>query len=125
MDGFLDVTDARNTSHAPVEKENWNFKDHIRGLFAIIGCCVYLLLCSQRFFGELKPVLLGSLRRDFVISGALSGLAVVTFRWRRTADSPRAFSGQAQKKTVAVTMWCCLVLAEGWICMREGPRPHR
>lgn len=58
MDGFLDVTDAR-ASHAPVEKKLEILKDPHTGAFAIIGCCVYLLLYVA-VFGEMKPVLLGA-----------------------------------------------------------------
>ena len=55
-----------------------------------------------------------------MISRALSGLAVVTFPMAKNSGLAASFSGQAQKKTVAVTMWCCLVLAEGWILYAGG-----
>lgn len=118
MDGFLDVTDAR-ASHAPAEKKLEILKDPHTGAFAIIGCCVYLLLYVA-VFGEMNPVLMAAYSGIFVITRALSGLAVVTFPKAKNSGLAASFSGQAQKKAVTVTMWIALVLAEGWILYTGG-----
>ena len=118
MDGFLDVTDAR-ASHAPAEKKLEILKDPHTGAFAIIGCGVYLLLYTA-FFGEMKPVILAAYGGSFVITRALSGLAVVTFPMAKNSGLAASFSGQAQKRTVAVTMWLYLVFTECWILYTGG-----
>lgn len=57
---------------------------------------------------------------SFVITRALSGLAVVTFPMAKNSGLAASFSGQAQKRTVAVTMWLYLVFTECWILYTGG-----
>lgn len=118
MDGFLDVVDAR-ASHAPREKKLEILKDPHTGAFAIIGCGIYLLLYLA-VFGEMRPALLPAYGGIFVITRALSGLSVVTFPMAKNSGLAAAFSGQAEKRTVAVTMVCFFVLAEVWLVYAGG-----
>lgn len=118
MDGFLDVTDAMS-SHADREKKLEILKDPHTGAFAIIGCSVYLLLYAA-VFGEMSPDFLAAFGGTFVITRALSGLAVVTFPMAKNSGLAAAFSSQAQKKTVAVTMAAYLAAAEIYLFHAGG-----
>lgn len=118
MDGFLDVVDAKS-SHAPQEKKLEILKDPHTGAFAIIGCGVYLLLYLA-VFGEIRPSMMVAYGGIFVITRALSGLAVVTFPMAKKSGLAASFSGQAQKRTVAVVMTVFLLLAEVWIWYTGG-----
>jgi adenosylcobinamide-GDP ribazoletransferase len=102
MDGYLDVVDAR-ASHADRERKLEILKDPHTGAFAIIFCGVYLLVYAAAC-AELNAEYVIVLGGIYVLTRALSGLAVVTFPMAKNSGLAAAFSSQAQKKTVAVTM---------------------
>lgn len=118
MDGFLDVTDAR-ASHADREKKLEILKDPHTGAFAIIGCGVYLLLYAA-VFREMSPEYLAAFGGTFVITRALSGLSVVTFPMAKNSGLAAAFSGQAEKRAVAVTMAAYLAVTEIYLVHVNG-----
>lgn len=104
LDGFCDTVDAR-ASHQPTAKKLEILKDPHTGAFALIGCCCYLLLqfglwAQYRF--HLSTALVLSL--GFVLSRALSGFAVVTFRCAKSSGLAAAFSDAAQKNCVRAAM---------------------
>ena len=118
MDGFLDVADAR-ASHADKEKKLQIMKDPHTGAFAIIGCCVYFLLYVAAF-GEIGPEYMAAAGGIFVVTRALSGLAVVTFPMAKRNGLAASFSGQANKRAVQAVMAIFLAAAEGFIFLTGG-----
>lgn len=102
MDGLLDVIDARS-SHMDTEKKLEILKDPHTGAFAIIGCGVYLLLYAAAFW-EMKPEMIPAYGMIFILTRALSGLAVVTFPMAKKSGLAASFSNTAHKRTVAVVM---------------------
>lgn len=118
MDGFLDVTDARS-SHQPAEKKLEILKDPHTGAFAIIGCCVYMLLYIG-FFSELTEKQLLPYAGIFVMTRAFSAISVVLFKKAKSSGLAAAFSSQAQKKAVALTMVFWIVAAFLWIIITGG-----
>lgn len=101
MDGFLDTTDARR-SFLPRERKLEILKDPHAGAFAMIGCCVYLILYCALFSElTLKSCLLFS--GAFMTERALSALSVVTFPMAKEDGLAASFSQAALKKRVRLT----------------------
>jgi adenosylcobinamide-GDP ribazoletransferase len=109
MDGLLDVIDARS-SHMEREKKLEILQDPHTGAFAIIGCCVYLLLYVTAF-GELKSEMIPAFGMIFILTRALSGLAVVTFPLAKKSGLAASFSGAAHKRTVGIVMVLYILVA--------------
>lgn len=103
MDGFLDVVDAR-ASFGDREKKLEILKDPHVGSFAILGAIVYVLLYLG-IFVELPAAFLPAVGGIYVLTRAMSGLSVVWFPKAKNSGLAAAFSEDAQKKTVAVTMF--------------------
>jgi adenosylcobinamide-GDP ribazoletransferase len=110
MDGLLDVIDARS-SHMETEKKLEILKDPHTGAFAIIGCGVYLLLYAAAF-REMKPEMIPAYCMIFILTRALSGLAVVTFPMAKKNGLAASFSNAAHKRTVGIVMIFYAILAE-------------
>lgn len=114
LDGFCDTVDALS-SHQTTERKLEILKDSHTGAFAILGVAIYFLLLvgawsEYRFSLDTLLVLcLG-----FIVSRALSGLALVTLKPAKNSGLLRTFSDGARKKVVAVstavTIVVCLVL---------------
>ena len=111
LDGFCDTVDAL-ASHAPTEQKLQILKDAHLGAFALIGCCLYLLLTGglwREFPGSSRAC--GMIGIGFVASRALSGLSVVTFRCAKTSGLAAGFADAAQKGRCAgfllTIFWLC------------------
>lgn len=108
LDGFLDTSDAL-ASFGPREKKLEILKDSHAGAFAVLaGICYFLLDFGA--YSEVTEQTMRLLAPGFVLSRALSGLSVVTFRMARGSGLAASFSDAAQKRTVGVTM-CVYILA--------------
>jgi len=118
MDGFLDVIDAR-ASHGDREKKLEILKDPHTGAFAIIGCGVYFILYLAAFL-EMGPDLIPAYCLIFILTRALSGLAVVTFPLAKKSGLAATFSGAAQKRTVGIVMAGYLAAVEWGIWYLGG-----
>lgn len=94
MDGYLDVTDAKN-SWKPAEEKLNILKDPHIGAFACIYGIVYLFLAAA-FYNEITLQQMGSMAVCHVYSRILSGLSVAAFRKAKkdgmAADSARKAS---------------------------------
>jgi adenosylcobinamide-GDP ribazoletransferase len=110
MDGFCDTTDAL-CSRQPAEKKLEILKDSHAGAFAVIGCTLYFLL-SFGLWTELRLTkeAVCVLGIGFVLSRALSGLSVVTFRCAKSSGLVAAFSDAAAKRQVRLVLVCYLAL---------------
>lgn len=78
MDGFMDTIDAKS-SYASKEKRLEILKDPHAGAFAIIFCCLYLLV-SVSLFASLENIQIVYVAFGYIYSRILSGLSVVTFK---------------------------------------------
>lgn len=109
LDGFLDTTDAIS-SYMEREKRLEILKDPRAGAFAIIYGIVYFLFYFGVYTvlepgsGELHMRLWIVTALSFVLSRALSGLAIVTFRMAKNTGLAASFADAAQKRTVRVVM---------------------
>lgn len=95
MDGFMDTTDAL-CSYQPMEKKLEILKDPNSGAFAVIACVGYYLLAYGIWYdvtGNEIPIL----AIGFILSRALSGLAVVTFPLGKSSGLATTFSNKAKK----------------------------
>lgn len=110
MDGLLDVIDAR-ASHMDTKKKLEILKDPHTGAFAMIGGGVYLLLYVMAF-GEMKPGMIPAYGMIFMLTRALSGLAVVTFPLAKNSGLAASFSNAAHKRTVGTVMMVYVLAAE-------------
>ena len=107
MDGFMDTLDAM-ASWQPREKRLEILKDVHTGAFAVMGCGAYLLAMA----GILSEARAGqglAIAACFVLSRALSALALVWFPKARKGGMLAGFARTAKEK--AVTGACCAYLA--------------
>ena len=109
VDGFMDTMDALG-SWGDKEKKLEILKDSHNGAFAVIGICCYFTV-SLGVWSEIRTEMLPVVAAGYVISRALSGLAVVTFPAARGSGLVKTFQDGAQKKAVRITMIVYLVLA--------------
>ena len=119
MDGYMDTIDAL-ASWQPKEKRLEILKDSHTGAFAVMGCAGYLLL-STALFSEAKAADGLKLACVFVVSRALSALALTVFRSARPEGMLDEFSAAAQRRLTVISCglyWgICLIvwaLTAGW-----------
>lgn len=122
MDGFMDTSDAM-ASWQTRERRLEILKDSHVGAFAVIGCAGYLLL-SAAVYGEMPiqaaPMLMGV----FVISRALSALALAFFKSARPGGMIDGFARTAHRRLVSMTaiayaVFCAIlwVVCGRWIAV--------
>ena len=124
MDGFCDTADALGSRRSREEKLRILSDSHA-GAFAVMGAAGYFLL-TWALWQELAPALtgrlLGVLGLGFVLSRALSGLGVATFRLAKGSGLVHAFATAAQKRTVALADGLLALFCAGAI-IRLAPGP--
>ena len=104
LDGFCDCCDAL-ASHQSRERKLEIMKDSAAGAFAVICCCAYLLLYTAVWTEVERSVnAMAALALVPVMSRALSGFGVVTFKNARTGGLLATFSRAADSKNVRVVM---------------------
>lgn len=110
FDGFCDTVDALS-SHAPTERKLEILKDSNSGAFAIIFLASYFLLYFG-FVSQLKVDLsvIIVLTLGFMLSRALSGLAIATFRCAKNSGLVYTFANYADKKVVRNILFAVTVL---------------
>ena len=120
VDGFMDTMDALG-SWGDKEKKLEILKDSHNGAFAVIGICCYFTV-SLGVWSEIRTEMLPVVAAGYVISRALSGIAVVTFPAARGSGLVKTFQDGAQKKAVRITMIVYLILVAGYlyICSPVG-----
>lgn len=109
MDGYCDTVDAIS-SYQPKERRYEILKDPHSGAFAIIRSGVYFLL----YFGMVSALTVEScliIAIFFIVSRALSGLAVVQFRTAKQNGLVATFQQAAHKRKVIFSMVIYIVLA--------------
>ena len=113
LDGFMDTMDALG-SWGDKEKKLEILKDSHNGAFAVIGICCYFI-ASLGVWSEIRTEMLPAAATVFIISRALSGLAVVTFPSARGSGLVKTFQDGAQRKVVRFTMIGCLIVVMGYL----------
>ncbi len=113
LDGFCDCSDAL-ASHQTRERKLEIMKDSSAGAFAVIACGVYLLVFFAAWGEEYLVMgrrIMAALALAPVLSRALSGFGVVTFKNARTGGLLATFSRAADSGRVRVVMVLWFVLA--------------
>ena len=101
MDGFMDTSDAL-ASWQPMERRLEILKDSHVGAFAVIGCAGYLLLCAGVFSeaaAQCGPMFMAC----YMISRALSALALAFLKSARPGGMMDAFARAAHRRMVAIS----------------------
>ena len=110
LDGFCDTMDALS-SHAEQEHKLEILKDSHTGAFAVIGLAAYFLL----YFGlasqlQVNNAAIAVLTLGFVLSRALSGFAVASFRCAKNSGLVYTFADTAAKKQVRMVLAAFILL---------------
>lgn len=103
MDGFCDTVDALS-SQQDRERRLEILKDSHAGAFAIIFACVYMIVTYGCWNAVTQWKVLLTVCIGFVLSRALSGLAVAVFKGARKKGMLQGFQDTAKKRTVAISM---------------------
>lgn len=98
MDGFMDTCDAM-ASWQDKDRRLEILKDSHTGAFAVIGCCVYMLICSA-LISEADISCALPAAACFVISRALSAATLITFHSARPNGMLDGFAKTASGKAV-------------------------
>lgn len=96
LDGFMDTMDALG-SWGDKEKKLEILKDSHNGAFAVIGICCYFTV-SLGVWSEIRTEMLPVVAAGYVISRALSGIAVVTFPAARGSGLVKTFRMEHRKR---------------------------
>lgn len=104
LDGFCDTMDALS-SHAEQERKLEILKDSHAGAFAAIGLAGYFLL----YYGvasqlRMNNTVITVLTLGFVLSRALSGFSVASFRCAKNSGLVYTFADSAAKKQVRIIL---------------------
>ena len=108
-DGFIDTSDAINSYKTKEEKLEILKDSHI-GAFALISLSVYLII----YFAMAESLYTDTLLIagvGCVLSRALSGMAVVSFKGAKDSGLNHMFANAAVKKTVKITMVIYIILS--------------
>lgn len=108
LDGYLDTCDALS-SYKTMEEKLEILKDSHAGAFAIImGCCYFVM--DYGVFHSVDMRCMKVLCVGYVLSRALSGFGVVSFRKAKKNGLAASFSDSAQQRTVKYTMICYIIV---------------
>ncbi|MBR1863949.1 MAG: adenosylcobinamide-GDP ribazoletransferase [Ruminococcus sp.] len=103
MDGFMDVTDARN-SFGDREKKLEIMSDPHVGSFAVIWGCVYLIVQAGLFSQAYNMRTCSMVSAVFVLSRSLSAFGAICFKSAKSQGSLQSFKKPAHKGiTLAMT----------------------
>ena len=112
MDGWCDTADAL-ASHQERARKLEILKDSHTGAFAVIACGGWLLLNFGALTQPAAWESWGVIALGFVLSRALSGLALTNFRGARRQGMLQSFAGAARRGAVNTAMAAYVLLAGG------------
>ena len=121
MDGFLDTVDALS-SWQPKEKKLEILKDSHAGAFAVIMGCAYFIL-ALGVWSEMDEKVLPVLAAGYILSRALSGMALATFPCENKKGSLGMFADAAQKRVLKIVLALWILVCAGgafWWDWRYG-----
>lgn len=119
LDGFCDVSDAR-ASCTGKEKMLEIMNDSHVGAFAVIKTVLYLILQTALFTEAFKTDILIIYSCGMVLSRALSGLAVVTFKSAKKTGTLQNFKKPAHKK-ITILSEIMFVISSGLVMIVVNP----
>ncbi len=113
MDGLMDTADAL-ASCQPVSKKLEILKDPHAGAFAVMTCVGYILILFGLYF-EMTKTSIYILAIGFILSRALSGLAVVSFPLAKNSGLAAMFQKESDKKIakagcIILTLLCMILM---------------
>lgn len=116
LDGLADTSDAL-ASHAPPEKKREILQDSRCGAFAVIRLCGYFI-AYWAFCCALRPDngALWQAGVSFVLSRALSGLAIVSLPLAKNTGLVHTFASGADKKRARVVLTLIAMLSAAALC---------
>lgn len=115
LDGLLDTADALS-SYQTRERKLEILKDSHAGAFAVITACCYFT-AALGIWSELSDTGVWVLAGGFVLSRALSGLAVAVFPGAKSSGTVAMFADAAQKQWVKLCMYLFMALSAIYMCM--------
>ena len=115
LDGFLDTVDALS-SYQPMERKLEILKDSHAGAFAIIMGCAYFIL-ALGVWSEMPTASLPVVGIGYVVSRALSGLALIGFPCANRKGSLGMFADAAQRNVVRAVLILWLIGCMGFACV--------
>ncbi len=103
LDGFCDVTDAKNAFCSPEKRLIIMHDPHI-GAFAVIYLCLYLLLQTALFtqISDLRTI--GVISCGYILSRAYSGLSAICIRPAKETGSLQNFVAPADQRLTLITL---------------------
>ncbi len=113
LDGYLDTVDALS-SYQPKERKLEILKDSHAGAFAVIMGCVYFIL-ALGVWSEMETRLLPVICTSYILSRALSGLALATFPCANKKGSLGMFADAAQKRVLKTVLALWLIYCAAWV----------
>ena len=120
VDGFMDTMDAFH-SYQPREKKLEILKDSHIGAFAVIMLAAYGLIYLGAFSEIRNMDILKTVCGGFVLSRALSGIAVVSFPSAKKDGLLYLFASNAQKKIVRVSLFIQVILSVAFMLYESVP----
>ncbi len=117
LDGLLDTADALS-SYQTRERKLEILKDSHAGAFAVITACCYFI-AALGIWSELPDAALRVLAGSFVLSRALSGLAVAVFPSAKSSGTVAMFADAAQKQWVKLCMYFLIAASAGYMCRMD------
>ncbi len=117
VDGFINTVDAI-CSHKTVEGKLEILRDTHTGSFAIIMTFAYFLI-ALGVWSEMPINAVPVLAFGFVLSRALSGLAIVLFPHAKTSRGVDEFMSGSHKRIVGIIMLIYIVLCAVFMCSQE------
>lgn len=116
LDGYADTSDAL-ASHAPPEKKQEILKDSRCGAFAVIRLCGYFTACWA-LCCALRPTngALWQVGVSFVLSRALSGLAIVSLPLAKDTGLAHTFASGADKRLARAVLTVIAILSAAALC---------
>ncbi len=119
MDGFCDTVDALS-SQQDQERRLEILKDSHAGAFAIIFAVLWMVVYYACWNTVTDWKTLGAVCIGFVLSRALSALALATFKGARKKGMLQGFKDAAKERTVAITMAVYIVLCAAGMIYLKG-----
>lgn len=111
LDGYLDTVDALS-SWQPKERKLEILKDSHAGAFAIIMGCAYFIL-SLGVWSEMEEKALPIVGIGYILSRALSGMALATFPCANKKGSLGMFADAAQKRVLKTVLILWILACAG------------
>lgn len=117
VDGFIDTVDAI-CSHKPMERKLEILRDTHTGSFALIITLSYFLI-ALGVWSEMPIDAVPILAVGFVLSRALSGLAIVIFPHAKTSRLLNTLTDGTNKKIIGIVMVVYIIASVALMCYLE------